>query len=74
MIKCVNKLYENGNQIVLFTERGYKTGIDWSEVTNKQLRDWGVKYHQLFFGKPDADYYVDDKLLSIENIYEMMEE
>jgi len=69
MIKIVNQLYDWGNKIVLFTARGYVTGIDWREVTEKQMADWGVKYHELHMGKPNADYYVDDKMLSLEFLY-----
>lgn len=64
-IKIVNSLYEQGNRIILFTARGSATGIDWSEVTAGQMKDWGVKYHELRFGKPAADYYIDDRLISI---------
>ncbi|MFT3985945.1 MAG: acylneuraminate cytidylyltransferase, partial [Lachnospiraceae bacterium] len=59
MIEIINRLYEWGNEIILFTARGYVTGIDWREVTERQLNDWGLHYHELHFGKPNADYYVD---------------
>lgn len=68
VIEIINRLYLRGNFITLFTARGYKTGIDWSEVTRKQLSDWGVLYHQLLFGKPDADFYVDDKMLNVDDL------
>lgn len=61
MILLANSLYDQGNIIVYYTARGTETGIDWSEVTIQQLSDWGVKYHDLKFGKPAADVYVDDK-------------
>lgn len=61
MINKINQLYDEGNEIILNTARGYETGIDWSDVTMKQLQLWGVKYHDVFFGKPSADLYVDDK-------------
>lgn len=67
VITVINRLYEMGNYIVLFTARGYKTGMDWSEITRQQLRKWGVKYHELKFGKPDADLYIDDKGISIQD-------
>lgn len=70
MIPVVNALYELGNEIVLFTARGYKTGIDWRETTRRQMADWGVKYHELLFGKPNADYYIDDKMLEMDMLYE----
>lgn len=69
MIRIVNKLYDLGNRIVLFTARGYVTKIDWREVTEKQMNAWGVKYHELHMGKPNADYYVDDKFLDMEFLY-----
>lgn len=73
MIKIVNKLYDYGNKIVLFTARGYVTGKDWSDITRQQMKDWGVKYHELKFGKPNADYYIDDKMLSMERLYELFD-
>jgi hypothetical protein len=63
-IEKVNELYDKGNTIVLFTARGSKTGIDWRATTESQLQQWGVKYHELRLGKPFADFYVDDRLLS----------
>lgn len=68
MISLVNQLYNNGNEIVLFTARGYKTGIDWTSATERQLMQWGVRYHKLMFGKPDADFYIDDKMVSIGDL------
>lgn len=74
MIQIVNKLHEAGNEIILFTARGYKTGIDWQEVTKKQMDLWGVKYDELKFGKPNADFYIDDKMLAMEALYLITEE
>ena len=31
------------------------------DLTEKQLEKWGVKYHELLFGKPHADVFIDDK-------------
>ncbi len=71
MVKIINKLYDYGNKIVLFTARGYVTGKDWSQVTKEQMQRWGVKYHELKFGKPNADYYVDDRMISLERLYDL---
>jgi hypothetical protein len=60
----VNRLYDSGNRILLFTARGTVTGIDWRPLTESQLRSWGVKYHDLLLGKPSADVYVDDRAVS----------
>lgn len=67
-IEKINKLYDEGHIIVYFTARGTETGIDWRKVTEKQFFVWGVKYHDLIFGKPSADYYLDDRMLSLETI------
>lgn len=66
-IEEVNKLYEKGEKIILFTARGAATGIDWKELTKKQLKDWNVKHHELRFGKPHADVFIDDKAQDIFN-------
>ena len=68
-IETVNKLYNEGNTIVLLTARGMgrsDNSIAYAEtafrrLTEAQLRSWGVKYHRLFLGKPSGDIYVDDK-------------
>ena len=65
IIAQVNGLYDVGHQIILYTARGSTTGIDWRELTEAQLRSWGVKYHELFLGKPHADVYVDDKAINL---------
>ena len=70
MIDIINKLYDMGNEIILHTARGYVTGINWEDVTKRQMREWGVKYHELHFGKPNADYYIDDKSLDMKKLYE----
>ncbi len=67
-IEKINRLYDAGNQIILFTARGSKTKKDWEGLTKKQLSEWGVKYHTLKFGKPAADFYIDDKLIRLEQI------
>ena len=64
-IKQINKLYEEGNKIIIHTARGSLTGLDHSELTIKQLKNWGVNYHEISFGKPAADYYIDDKAKDI---------
>lgn len=71
MIRAINKLYEMGNEIIIFTARGYVTGKDWRCVTEEQFVRWGLKYHELHFGKPNADYYVDDKMLDMNVLLNM---
>lgn len=64
VIDKINKLYEN-NRIILFTSRGYTSKKDWRELTENQLKLWNLKYHELHFGKPFADYYIDNKAKDI---------
>lgn len=71
MIACVNRLHEAGHHIVLCTARGYVTGKDWATVTENQMKQWGVRYHELKFGKPAADYYIDDRMLSMHDVMQL---
>ena len=65
-INFINNLYDQGNIIKYFTARGSTTEIDWSADTKKQFSDWGVKYHDLIFKKPEGDIFVDDKSFNSE--------
>lgn len=63
-IKKINSLYEEGHTIVYWTARGTVTGKDWRKVTKRQLAEAGAKYHELKFGKPAFDLFIDDKALN----------
>ena len=68
-INLVNDLFSRGHTILIYTARGmgrFSNNIELANenflhLTEKQLSDWGVKYHKLFLGKPAGDIYVDDK-------------
>ena len=68
-IKKINELYDAGNTIVYWTARGTGSGIDWREVTENQFKKWGVKYHDLKFGKPIYDLFIDDKNINAETFF-----
>lgn len=68
-IEKINELYDAGNTIVYWTARGTGSGIDWREVTEKQFKSWGVRYHDLKFGKPIYDLFVDDKNINSERFF-----
>ena len=68
IINKVNELSDAGHHIVLFTARGSKTGTDWRSITENQMKEWGVKFNEIRFGKPFADYYVDDRMLSVNEL------
>jgi len=67
-IDKINKLYYN-NTIVYWTARGTGSGIDWREVTERQFEEWGVLYHDLRFGKPIYDLFIDDKNISSDEFF-----
>ena len=68
VINLINKLYKK-NKIILFTSRFMGRNNDKISLAKKegykftvaQLREWGLKYHVLKFGKPSYDLIVDDK-------------
>ena len=66
-IEKANKLYDKGHTIVYWTARGSVTGLDWTDLTNKQLNSWGVKYHEIRLGKPYYDIFIDDKALNVSD-------
>lgn len=65
-IKKINKLYEEGHQIIYWTARGYVTRINWTLQTYSQLKKWGCKFHQLKVNKPYYDLFIDDKNINSE--------
>jgi hypothetical protein len=60
-IEKVNRLFEEGHEIIFWTARGTRSGVDWRQLTEAQLLSWGVQYHELRFGKPVYDVFIDDK-------------
>jgi hypothetical protein len=67
-IALASRLHDAGNRIVVYTARGSATGRDWTETTLDQLQRWGVPCDELRFGKPAADYYVDDRMVSLATL------
>jgi hypothetical protein len=61
IIQKINALYNGGNTIKIYTARGSTTKINWQALTERQLIEWEVKYHELIMGKPEADVFIDDK-------------
>ena len=57
-------LYKEGHTIIYWTARGTGSGIDWSDVTRKQFEKWNVKFHDVRFGKPAYDLFIDDKAIN----------
>jgi histidinol phosphatase-like enzyme len=68
-IKKINKMYDNGDKIVYWTARGTGSGIDWRRITEQQFGAWEVKYHELHFGKPIYDLFIDDKNINSDRFF-----
>ena len=66
VIAYINKLYESGNEIIMFTSRGTKSGINWYDFTKNQIDTWGLQYHKLIMDKPQADVFIDDRAINID--------
>lgn len=73
VINKINELYDKGWKILICTARGAKScatiqqrEAKYRGLTESWLNRNGVKYNEVLFGKPNADYYVDDKNMSIE--------
>lgn len=75
IIKIINRLYDDGHIINIYTARfmgrnnndckkARKQGYDF---TLKQLKFLRLKFHKLFFGKPSADFYIDDKAIGYKS-------
>lgn len=74
VIDRINKLYDAGWEIFIFTARGMETYAENAAEIDKKLRpltekwlsDNSVRYTRLMFGKPPGDFYLDDRAMTIE--------
>lgn len=73
VINKINKLYQEGWKIILYTARGDNScktleekELKYKIITKNWLKKNNVQYNELVFGKMNADYYVDDKNMSID--------
>ena len=69
-ITKINALYDSGHHIIIFTGRGTVSGIDWRAVTEQQFKGWGLRYHELVFGKPAFDVFIDDHAWNVKDFEE----
>jgi len=80
-IDRINGLYDEGHYIIYFTARAMgrfagdpndrqKAKEAMEDITTEQLKKWGCKHHELLFGKPHADVFIDDKGVSDLNWFD----
>ncbi len=70
-IKLVNQIFDKGYYVILYTARYMgryngnvlKVKKKIKPLTLRQLKNWKVKYHRIYFGKPSFDLFIDDKSL-----------
>jgi mannose-6-phosphate isomerase-like protein (cupin superfamily) len=68
-INYVNDLKNEGNEITIWTARGSTSGINYEELTLKQLKEWNVNYDRLLMNKPNYDIYIDDKSFNVNSFW-----
>lgn len=79
-INLLKFLYDRGHIIIIYTARRMKTHkgnvgailSELGELTLKQLREFNIPFHEIYFGKPYANYYIDD--LSVNPFYDCEKE
>lgn len=69
-IRRVNKLFEEGHTILIFTARGATSKRDMRDFTLWQLSKWGINFHELITGKPHFDLLIDDKAMSDRDFFQ----
>jgi glycerol-3-phosphate cytidylyltransferase len=67
VVEHINKLYDDGHRILIFTARGASSGRYWLNVTYNQCLEWGLKFHSINPRKPSYDIIIDDKAINAED-------
>ena len=76
VIQKLNFWKSQGARIIIFTARRMlthkgnleKIEADVGEITRNWLKENNVQYDELIFGKPYADYYIDDKAVNVTEL------
>lgn len=71
-INFLKYLKDNGHYIIIYTARRMKThdgnmgkiGKDIMKITFDSLDELNIPYDEIYFGKPYADFYIDDKAIN----------
>ena len=66
-------LHKLGHTIIIHTARRMKTHkgnlgkvmADIGKITFDTLEKYNIPYDEIYFGKPDADFYIDDSKLDV---------
>jgi capsule biosynthesis phosphatase len=74
-VERIRQLRAEGHYIIIQTARHMKTcegnlGLVMQKIgkiTLDWLEKYGIEYDEIYFGKPNADVYIDDRALRFEN-------
>jgi len=74
-IEFLKYLKSIGHEIIIHTARRMRTHNgnigklmkDIGKITLDSLDEFGIPYDEIYFGKPYADYYVDDRAINVYN-------
>jgi capsule biosynthesis phosphatase len=74
-IALAQKLKAQGHTIIIYTARKMRTHggnvgkviAEVGLVTLRTITDFGIPCDELYFGKPEASYYVDDLAINAED-------
>jgi len=73
-VETLKKLNEEGHYIILYTARNMETFLGnlgkinavQGPILYEWLRKYEIPYDEVYFGKPSADVYIDDKAIKFE--------
>ena len=65
VVEKIKKLHKQGNKVIIMTARGAVSKKDWSVLVTSQLDKWDIPYDEVYYDKPYADYYIDNKAINI---------
>jgi len=74
-VEVLTELKNQGCYIIIYTARNmgtYKNNLglvikNQAKITIDWLEKWKVPYDELLFGKPNVDYFIDDKAIQFDN-------
>jgi len=75
-VRLVNECFDAGYHVAIFTARGMiscdadidRINVEIRPITECQLKDWGVRYHELIMGKYPYDVLICDKAVDSRGV------
>lgn len=69
-IEKINKMYDNGDEIVYLVPKELNYGVDWEDFLFKKLVEWGCSFNDIICGIENVllDSTFDGEITIIEEI------